>query len=576
MSKLPKKTPYLVTKGGRYYFRIRIPDDLHSTFNKKEHSQALGDINRGQAIVQAARLAAEWQARFLSERHAKGKAVSPPLSKAHVADATRTATLDEIKAIAALASRDILHVDEEGRIDGNLWLFSDAPQFGPGLPLEEVVKSAISGRNLFALENRVCDWLSAYGLSLPEDEQSRRRGLYAWSQALSQAVAGKTLRDAGEVVETPPVPELPDSISHAEGSKLPPAEKPAHLLMLRDVLALWSTKGKRPSPKTIETATRVVGQFEQVCGNPPLQKLTRQHGLQFRDWLLAQGQSPRTAADRLDYVSRLIRFEMQEKQRITANPWGSIRIEGANDPVSVRKYIKPGNLVKLFELPLFQAYELPQVKTAGRDAAYWIPILGAFTGARVTELAQLLVSDIHQEDSLWCISIFNEQEWQSVKNAASKRTIPMHQELVRLGLPDYATAMSVAGHERLFPMAPVSALNNAGGPFATWFSKLKISVGWGKENTFHSFRHTIETMLKRKKVYPFDINAYTGHKQKGGDADTTYSHPEPADLVDVAKAIQHEGLTLPAMFPPLGWEPPPLLSGLLKTTPRVKRSAKSR
>lgn len=573
MSKLPKKTPYLVTKGGRHYFRIRIPDDLHPTFNKKEHSEALGDINRGQAIVQASRLGAVWQARFLSERHAQGIAVSPPLSTLHDTETTRTATLDEIKAIAALSSRDVLYVDEEARIDGDTWILNEDPRFSPGLPLEEAAKNAISGRDVFALQAQVDDWLSAYGLSLPEDEQSRRRGLYAWAQTLSKAVAGKRQRNAGEVVETPPVPELPDSITHAEGSTLPPGEKPAHLLMLRDVLVLWSTKGKRPSPKTIETATRVVGQFEQVCGNPPLQKLTRQHGLQFRDWLLAQGQSPRTAADRLDYVSRLIRFEMQEHQRITANPWGSIRIQGANDPVSVRKYIKPGNLIKLFALPLFQSYELPHVKTAGRDAAYWIPILGAFTGARVTELAQLLVSDIHQEDSLWCISIINEQDWQSVKNAASKRTIPMHQELIRLGLPEYANAMTQAGHERLFPMAPVSALNNAGGPFATWFSKLKISVGWGQENTFHSFRHTIETMLKRKKVYPFDINAYTGHKQRGGDADTTYSHPEPADLVSVVKAIQHDGLELPVVFPPLDWEPPPLLSGLLMTSPRVKSPA---
>jgi integrase len=194
--------------------------------------------------------------------------------------------------------------------------------------------------------------------------------------------------------------------------------------------------------------------------------------------------------------------------------------------------------------------------------------LGAFTGARVTELAQLLVSDIHMEDGLWCISIINEHEWQSIKNTASKRDIPMHPELVRLGLPEYAEVLRKAGHERLFPMAPVSALNNAGGPFATWFSKLKIDIGWGSENTFHSFRHTIETMLKRKKIYPFDINAYTGHKQLGGDADTTYTHPEPADLLDLVDAIRHETVNLPRVFPPAGWGPPPLQVGLLMTKPR--------
>jgi integrase len=571
VSKVPKKTIYLVPKGGRFYFRIRIPDELREYIGKKEHSEALGDLNRAQAEVRAAQLGAHWQERFLTERHRLGLALSPPAPAPEVVRQFRTASLGEVNAVAALVARNVLHVDETRRIEGwELPATHDDPAWGPGQPLDLAVREVISGKRLTAVKDMATEWLSIHGLELPTEEQEQRRALYAWAQAMARATAGRRQRDQGEAVETPPVPPLPESINPAAAANLSPADKPAHLLTLRDVLALWSNKGKRPSPKTIETATRVVGQFEAVCGNPPLQKLTRQHGLKFRDWLLGQGQSPRTAADRLDYVSRLIRFEMQEQQRITVNSWATIRIEGANESVTVRKAIKPERLAALFALPLFQAYELPTVKTAGQDAAYWLPILGAFTGARVTELAQLLVGDIRKDGDLWCISIMNEQAWQSVKNTASKRVIPMHPELVRLGLPEYSEELRQAGHERLFPMAPVSALNNAGGPFATWFSKLKIAAGWGPENTFHSFRHTIETMLKRKKVYPFDINAYTGHKQKGGDADTTYSHVEPADLVGVAAAVQHEGLSLPRVFPPAGWASPPMLGQLLTTQPRRK------
>lgn len=433
------------------------------------------------------------------------------------------------------------------------------------------MRDAVSGRDLHGLKDRAEDWLGSHGLILPDGELDQRRALYAWAQAMSMAISSRQKRDEGVAVETPPEPALPESITGPASSDFGPDEKPAHLLTLRDVFVLWSGKGRRPSPKTLATAERVVSQFEEVCGNPPLVKLTRADGLKFRDWLLAQGQSPRTASDRLDYVSRLIRFEMKEQQRITVNPWASIQVEGSNEAVTIRRHIKPDRMVALFSQPLFQAYALPTVKTAGRDAAYWLPILGTFTGARVTELAQLLIGDIRQEDGLWCIAIVEEESWQSVKNQPSKRVIPMHSELVRLGLPEYAASLGEAGHKRLFPMAPVSALNNAGGPFATWFSKLKASVGWGPENTFHSFRHTIETMLKRKKVYPFDINAYTGHKQRGGDADNTYSHPEPADLLGVAEAIQHDGVVLPRAFPPAGWRPPPVLDGLLMTEPREKK-----
>lgn len=571
MSKLPKKTPYLVLKGRRFYFRIRIPDDLRSCLGKKEHTEALGDINRAQAEVRAAQLGAHWQALFLTERHRLGLAPSPPLTSAPTSPRQRTATLAEVRELATLAARELLHHDEEIRIEGWHWSGSEDPAFAVGRPLEDVVRDAISGRDMHGIRSRAEDWLAAYGLLLPEEELDQRRALYTWAQAMSAAIVGRKKRDEGEAVETPPAPSLPDSLVPTSASGLGPADKPPHLLTLRDVFELWSNKTKRPSLKTIATAERVVGQFEEVCGNPPLLKLTRQDGLKFRDWLLAQGQSPRTAADRLDYVSRLIRFEMREQQRITTNPWASIQIEGSSEAVTVRRYVKPDRMLSLFSLPLFQAYALPRVRSAGRDAAYWLPILGAYTGARVTELAQLLVADVRQEGGLWCIAILEEESWQSVKNQPSKRIIPMHSELVRLGLPEYAASLSQAGHHRLFPMAPVSALNNAGGPFATWFSKLKASVGWGPENTFHSFRHTIETILKRKKVYPFDINAYTGHKQRGGVADTTYTHPEPADLVNVAEAIQHVGVTLPRVFPPPGWEPPPLLNGLLMTVPRKKK-----
>jgi integrase len=568
VSKVPKNSRYLVDKDGRFHFRIRIPDDLRATFGKKEHSEALGDINKAQAKVRVAQLGAHWQALFLEERHRQGSALSPPAPAPETERAFRVATLEEVKAVAALAAARLLQLDEENRIDGWSWPGGDSADFGSGRPLEEVVPEAIAGRNLMGLKDRAEDWLGAHGLDLPQDEGEQRRALYAWAQATAKALAGRKQRDRGEVFDTPPEPVMPESIAASEAANFSPADKPAHLLTLRDVLHLWSSKSKRPTPKTIDTAERIVAQFEEVLGNPPLAKLTRQHGLKFRDWLLAQGQSPRTAFDRLGYVRRLIRFEMQEQQRITVNPWDSIKIEGSRERVTVRKPIKGDKLAALFGAPLFQAYELPQVRTAGRDAAYWIPILGAYTGARVTELAQLLTTDIRQEGALWCISIMDEQAWQSVKNTSSKRVIPMHPELVRLGLPEYAASLRQAGHERLFPMAPVSDLNNAGGPFATWFSKLKARHGWGPENTFHSFRHTIETMLKRKQVYPFNINAYTGHKQKGGDADTTYSHPEPADLMDVAAAVVHEEVSLPRVFPPEGWEPPPLLASLLVTRPR--------
>lgn len=577
MLKLPKKTTYLVVKGGRHYFRVRIPDDLRATFGKKEHNEALGDLNKAQAEVQAARLGADWQARFLQERHALGLAPQPPASPPTAAVySSRIATLEEAQALAHLAGRSMFTADEDLRIEGGFTM-PDVPGFDPGQDLAVAIPAAVSGRDMEGIAMQAEDWLGSHGLDLPTDAIARRRVLYAFATAMAKARKGMLARNEGEVVETPAEVPLPASLNARDWSSVSPADKPPEQLMLRDVFELWKVApnrlGEPKDGKTIETAERTLGQFEKVCGNPPLVKLTRSDGLKFRDWLLEQGQSPRTANDRMGYVSRLIRFEMSERQRIQSDPWQSIKVQGSTQPVQKRKAIKAEKLVALFSIPLFQSYALFTVKSAGRDAAYWLPLLSLYTGARVTELAQLLVADVRQEGTLWCISILADgakEDWQSIKNTPSKRLIPMHAELVRLGLPDYADALREAGHSRLFPLAPVSEKNNAGGPFSTWFSKLKTANGWGRENTFHSFRHTIETMLKRRRVPSFHINAYTGHQHTGGVADTGYTHFEVTDLVEVAEAVQHEGICLPRLFPPEGWSPPPLLDGLLMTQPRRK------
>lgn len=110
------------------------------------------------------------------------------------------------------------------------------------------------------------------------------------------------------------------AIGDRAGADLAPADKPAHLLTLRDVFELWKAKTETPSAKSIDTALRVVEAFEEVTGNPPLQRLTWKEGLKLRDHFLTQGMAPRTTKDRIGWVSTLIRYEMSEGRRIQADP----------------------------------------------------------------------------------------------------------------------------------------------------------------------------------------------------------------------------------------------------------------
>lgn len=311
-----------------------------------------------------------------------------------------------------MAGRSMLQADEEVRIQGTPRI-DYGQEFGPGQDLALAVPAAVSGRNREGVAMQSEDWLGAHGLDLPSEPTARRHMLYVFAVAMAKARKGLKLRDEGEPVDTPAEVQLPSSLAGPYSSALPAAEKPASALMLRDVYELWQNKAKKPSAKSVSVAGRVVDAFEEVCGNPPLAQLTRKHGLQPRDHSLSTGMAPVTARDRLGWVTTLLRYEMAEGQRIESDPWTNIKVEGSSEAVIERQAVSPAQMTKLFSRDLFQAYKLPRARNAGQDAAYWLPIMGAYTGARITEPAQLLVVDLKPDGEQWFLTIAATEEWQS-------------------------------------------------------------------------------------------------------------------------------------------------------------------
>lgn len=86
---------------------------------------------------------------------------------------------------------------------------------------------------------------------------------------------------------------------------------------------------------------------------------------------------------------------------------------------------------------------------------YWLPLIGFFTGARINELCQLYLDDIKHDDAgFYFFEINSERADQSLKTINSRRKIPLHPTLIKLGLIHYCEALKKAGHERLFPELP--------------------------------------------------------------------------------------------------------------------------
>lgn len=162
------------------------------------------------------------------------------------------------------------------------------------------------------------------------------------------------------------------------------------------------------------------------------------------------------------------------------------------------------------------------------------------------ELAQLLVSDITEEDGIPVIHITDKGEGQSVKTSASRRSLPIHSELIRLGLLDYAEDVRKQGPEgSLWPLLKNANIASA------WFSRYRKSIPGldGQWLDFHSFRHTVRTRLAKAQVQEHLMDAITGHETGGSTGRRVYTHPDMEDLQQAVEQLSYESVDLPRVHP---------------------------
>jgi len=149
---------------------------------------------------------------------------------------------------------------------------------------------------------------------------------------------------------------------------------------------------------------------------------------------------------------------------------------------------------RAFDRDQIQALFAPAVFGKLSESAQWASLIGLYTGARASEVGQLLSRDVIEEEGIPCIRISDEGEHQKVKTDVSLRTVPVHPELLELGFLAWVEGRRRAGHKRLFPAAKAEAKNGQGNWISKAFSRhlAEVGAGWapGKRG-FHSLRKTL-------------------------------------------------------------------------------------
>lgn len=189
----------------------------------------------------------------------------------------------------------------------------------------------------------------------------------------------------------------------------------------------------------------------------------------------------------------------------------------------------------------FKAYDLHQIQALFHPSnfeklsanARWASLIGLYTGARASEVGQLLLSDVFKDGDIVCIRIDDEGEFQKVKTESSLRTVPVHPDLLKLGLWEWTEELRSKGHDRVFPQAKANATNGAGNWISKAFSRHVAEVGknWPKaKRGFHSLRKTLIQEMQGAGV-PSELRAQiVGH-----ELDDEHHHTYSRNFTSVEK-----------------------------------------
>jgi integrase len=147
----------------------------------------------------------------------------------------------------------------------------------------------------------------------------------------------------------------------------------------------------------------------------------------------------------------------------------------------------------------------------------WGPLIALYSGARLNEIAQLHLKDIHQEEGIWCFDLNDDDDTKKLKTDASARVVPIHSQLIGLGLLDYVQELRQSGAKKLFPGFQYCSKNGWGRSLGRWFNdQFLVKIGMkNKGVSFHVFRHTVVTKLLQTGVEEALVRTLVGHERQG-------------------------------------------------------------
>ena len=425
------------------------------------------------------------------------------------------------------------------------------------------VKEALARNEL----QRANEWVNALlereGVDAEIDDVSRARlqqGVLRASCEVAEAMRKRfegdfnhTPADGRLVESTPPHPKGPEE---ATKSPAKPKKVGSGFTVEAEQFRLARVRRGVWDPQTALQARKTYELFVELCGDRPLAGYVREDAVRFKNLLsdlpAVYGKAPKYRGMQAKEVvlasldsgePRLSARTVQRHLSALASLWGdqieagevannifaNFKLPSGKRPQDQRPMWSTDKLRELFDSPVWRGCRSAERRSKPglhviRDERFWLPLIALFSGMRQEEICQLHLADIRQESGRWVFDV-NDAPPRQLKNRNGVRLVPIHNQLITLGLLDHADEVRSRGADRLFPtMSRGGADSRLGHNYSKWFTRYRRDIGLYEGGLdFHSFRHSATTFLAHGGVSGPIIDKLTGHATAGETARYTKS-----------------------------------------------------
>ena len=588
---MPTQPAFLTqNRHGTYYFRIVIPKPLRAAFGlQREIRRTLKTDSARLALRRARQYAARFEAAFdkvlavaeqddyeptdedyelyLSEIE---KAEAPGIWASHSADSQETQGFQPV-----LSDDEWREIEEEQR--------------------RHLIARALTGhgtRTIPTSMEKLAEQLYVRGRTLP---------LPQFKKLLPKLIE----RLALQPFESRDVSTVTSVVTHPDGPNL------YELWTLHWETLARLAKGNKKSERTKEDEQGHACRLNILSGNKPVNRLTLEdferiymqifdirvsRGAKLpspnspRESILAKEGEPRIGAGTVEKLiirlGALHSFAFR-KGVTTISPDSPDKPSVNHSPAggkAVEKAFSQTDLEAIFSGYLYTGNELER-SNAVFPYQFWLPVLGLFTGGRLNELCQLDTEDVSKTEpgGIWTISMMDDELDRplpkSLKNQSSRRILPIHSELIRMGFLVFVEQAIKEGREKLFSDGLTYNPKKGWGSNAThffcrfpspstpasgYFFKCGIrerdSEGKTDRKNFHSFRHTFTDLAREAGGEAYLVLPdLTGHSRGKEGQVAKYGKgfsqsKKQAVLESLAVPVDLSNITYPAFESRLGYK----------------------